>query len=110
MSIVSKLVQMEESKETERFFWNRVRYEKMIDVGTSCYAEGAYELIPFWLEDGLRLRDRVSMSSPESRIYRAVDLQHRISRNTEPSSAEEVVVEHDLDRLFLSCSIGHWDC
>ena len=60
MSIVSKLVQMEESKGTERYFWNRLRYEKMIDVGTSCYAEGAYELIPFWLEDGLRLRDRVS--------------------------------------------------
>ena len=35
MSIVSKLVQMGESKGTERFFWNRVRYEKMIDVGTS---------------------------------------------------------------------------
>ena len=33
MSIVSKLVQMEERKGTERFFWNRVRYEKMIDVG-----------------------------------------------------------------------------
>ncbi len=109
MSFVSKFVQMEESKGAERYFWNRVRYEKMIDVGTSCYAEGAYELIPFWLEDGLRLRDRVSMSSPESRIYRAVDLQHRISRNTEPSSAEEVVVEHDLDRLFLSCSIGQWE-
>ena len=87
MSFVSKFAQMGESKGTERYFWNRVRYEKMIDVGTSCYAEGVYELIPFWLENGLRLRDRVSMSSPESRIYRAVDLQHRISRNTEPSSA-----------------------
>ena len=63
MSFVSKLVQIEESEGTERYFWNRLRYEKMVDVGTSCYAEGAYELIPFWLEDGLRLRDRVSMSS-----------------------------------------------
>ena len=36
MSFVSKLVQMEESKGTERYFWNRLRYEKMIDVGTSC--------------------------------------------------------------------------
>ena len=36
MSFVSKLVQMEESEGTERYFWNRLRYEKMIDVGTSC--------------------------------------------------------------------------
>ena len=68
LSIVSRFGQQTGESSGQRYFWNRLRYETGTEMGNVCYAEVAYELMPYWLEDGILLRNQVAAKNPSSRI------------------------------------------
>jgi hypothetical protein len=109
LSIVSRFGQQPGNSSSQRYFWNRLRYETGTEMGDVCYAEAAYELMPYWLEDGILLRNQVAAKNSTSRIYRVDDLQSRFSGKETPEIGEETVLEQDLDRMMLTCTWGSWD-
>ena len=109
MCLVCWSQSLEVNSRVSVFFWNRLRYETSTEMGDVCYAEAAYELMPYWLEDGILLRNLAAVKNSTSRIYRVDDLQPRLLGKETPEIGEETVLEQDLDRMTLTCTWGSWD-
>ena len=96
LSIVSRFGHQPGDSPGQRFFWNRLRYETSTEMGDVCYAEAAYELMPFWFEDRILLRNLAAAKNSTSRIYRVDDFQPRLFGKETIDIGEETV----LDRIW----------